>query len=178
MRKLTSREKKIAIACLGMIAVYVVFQLFIRPSKKRDQGLLNAITERRQILEKNTQTLNGTNLIEQKAKTYLETFGQKGSDEEETSVMISDIEAAAGKFKIQITNMQPQKALARDGFKVFGIQIVLNGSLLSITQFVHELQDQPYFFDVSEVQFEKTLGVDDTLHGRISFIKIRFKPTL
>jgi Tfp pilus assembly protein PilO len=176
MKQLSAREKKIALVCAAMIVVYAGYQIWKHPAQQRDRGLLKTIAERRQTLEKNGRMIKEAKAIEQKYQAYAAAFGQKGSEEQETSSLISDIETMAGKVNVKITNMQPQKPVAREGYKEIGIQIVISGSLLSIVQFVHELQDQPYFLDLSEVQLQNPLGPNGTVQGRLTFVKALVNP--
>ena len=171
--KLSNREKIIALICVVMIGIYVVFQGFIRPGNLRDQNLLKLIAKKHQTLEMDRRTLQESHLIREKYDNYLQTFAQNGSDEQEASALISDVEAVSGKYNIQITNMQPQKVLLQDQYKLMSIQIVFSSSLIKATQFIHELQDAPYFMDVSEIQLEKSLGVEGIVNGRLILTRIR-----
>jgi Tfp pilus assembly protein PilO len=176
IRTLSNREKKIAMVCVVMAAVYLGSQFFKQSLMQRDQQLLKKMTDEKQILDNNLKMIREAKAIEQKYKIYVETFTQKGSDEQEMSGMMSDIETAANKYNVQITNMQSSRAVAKENYKEMGIQIAVSAPLLSIVQFIHELQDRPYFYNIGQAQLEKSFGsADGTVIGRMTLTKALFK---
>lgn len=166
-RSLSAREKKILIVCLAMVAFYLIYSFGYQKIKEVMRGQESAFLRNEKSLRKYAHVLRSERAIEQKLAGYIKALKQNGSDEQEMTRVLSDIEAVADKVSIRIINMAPEKIKKSDFYNYFSVDVQLEGPLKKICEFLYALESKANYFHVDEMRIEKYSARADTLKCRL-----------
>ena len=156
-RFLNHREQKIFIICLVAVFAAFFYNNLIVPLQ-REANLLQG-----EIVIKKTQLAGNFKVIERAEKFdvqydgYLKRFGKSGTEEEVTSSFLSEIEKVTGKLELHVAELKPQRIEHDEFSDRFSIHLTMSSEFVDIVRFLHTLQQSPYFFDVEEVEFKKSV---------------------
>lgn len=166
-RSLTSREKKIFFLCLIVIGFYIVYSFGYQKIKEGITAQQEVFLENEKTLRRYAQIVRSEKTIEQKFAHYAKILEQKGSDEQEMTRVLSDIEETANKVDIRISNMEPGKIKKGDFYNYFSVDIQAEGPLKKICELLYVLEGKPNYFYVDEIRIEKYAARADTLKCRL-----------
>jgi len=173
MKKVSSREQKIFMACVLLGTIYLFVQLFIRPVHSREEELEQRIDKKLLEIEKAKKILQSEKIVGQKYQQYVQIFGAQGPDEQEVSSFISDIETNARQHQIGVQNLQSQRTVKKDKVVRFFMQLTVEGKLSDIIAFFYVLQNKPYYIFLEEVVLERMSTSQENIRGRILLSKMR-----
>ncbi len=174
--KLSKREATIFVVCITTFIAYVMVQFVIKPLIEKTGSLDQQITLSERKFKKNLKVIAKEGAVDQELKQYLSIYDQKFSDEQEVSTMIKEIESVAKRMDINISKMTPKRTMKKDFYKRFPVSLTLDGQWLSVLNFMHLLQDEPYYFDIDEIQIEQGRGQSKTRRGQLSLSRLRILP--
>jgi len=171
-RAFSSREKMIFVVCVVVVLIYggyrFGYQALQESTATRQQRVLQAEKELRQYKD----VVREQSLVSRKLLAYKEMFAQKGSDEQEMTKMLSEVEAAAQNINMKIINMEPERIKKGDFYNYFSINVQAQGSLKKIFEFLYALESQTYRFRIDEMRLEKySLRADEL---KCQFVVSRF----
>src|SRR3989338_10044320 len=125
-RNLSEREKNIAIVLVIVGFLALAYQLGYVPFKERSETVKTKILSARKKIQKNLRTVQKAKTYEEKYKSLLENFQQKGSDEQAMSATITEIESVAGQAQIRIADMKPQRERKAGAYNNFSVSLTLD----------------------------------------------------
>ena len=172
-RQLYRREKVMLVVCLIAVGVWGFVQSVVRPSRERQDTVDQKIVVSQRRLEKNQRIIKTAKDVDQQFAAIFKALGQTGSDDTERSAMLLTIQEIADQTSVNISNMQPQKALSKEFYKEFSVQLMVDGQWESVIQFLHHLQDQPNYFDIDEINLEKNSINNASMRGRLILSRVR-----
>lgn len=163
MRPLTKREQNILIICIVLVFSYVGYNGVYKPTSERIQYLDERALTLQQQLKKSQMTISRSDLVGRKYADIIKRFKQSRSNEQEMSAILSEIENAAKQLNLQIADLKPQRVKSDEDFNWFSISLTISSGLDNIVQFLYAVQNEPYFFNVEEIRFDKGAqrGVED-----------------
>lgn len=156
LRRLSSREKTMALVCLTAVAVYAVYYFVIKPMKEEIDKSEKQIAIAEKRLTKNLSVTRQMKTVDEEYEKYKAPLKQKASDEQEMASILSEIESAAGQLDIRVADMKPKKVKRISFYNQFSVSLTIDGQLETITHFLYILQNSPHFLGVDEIRFEKT----------------------
>lgn len=162
-RPLSAREKKIFVVCLLVIAFYIIYYLGYQWVKDEIRSQQGNIFQSQKDLKKYAYAIREEKVVEQRLKSYMVALKQKGSDEQEMTKVLSDIEAVAENTGIKIINMEPGKIKRINFYNYFPVDVQTEGSLKKICEFLYALESKANHFYVDEIRIEKYAARADTL---------------
>jgi Tfp pilus assembly protein PilO len=152
---ISAREKGL-IWMLGILtAGYLGFEGFYKPLNRRSTDLEKRIALTQKKLRKNLLKIQHGQRLEGNGQAIMEQFQQKGSDEQEMSTILSEIEAVADTLNLKISDQKPQKTHRVDFYNVFAVTLTVDGGLTDILHFIYTVQEKPHMFDIDEMQITK-----------------------
>ena len=163
MRRLSPREKAIAIFCGSVVVLYAGF-LLLRPLSEHEQAINSDILRDLKSLKNNFEVIQKGRTIEGEYKRYIERLMQNDSDAQEMSAIISEIELSANDISMHVSEIKPGKVRRTDFFNNFSVSLSINGELSEITHFLYLLQSDPYYFKIDEIVFEKKTPQDSIIN--------------
>lgn len=157
MRRLNPRELLIFFVSLSLLGGYLLNQFVIHPlrdntvNNNRDRSkVLREISRNRSLIQKSAdyQALH---------KSYLKVFGQQGSDQQEMTRAVVDIEKIAEGLGLKINTLSPRGVRDLEHFKVLTVSLDIESDLVPTLEFIHRLQQEPHFFEIAQMNFVKGL---------------------
>ena len=170
MKTLKSRERFMLIACVVLGLVFVGYQFLVKPFLEQAEVIDQKIELQENKLRKNLETIQQGQSVDAEFNNLLRILGERQGDEAE---LVSVIESAAGQSNINISNMQPQKAVGRDFYKTYAVNLVMDGSWKDMIKFLYLLENAPHFCQVQQITIEKNSMMADTVRGRLTIGKLR-----
>lgn len=155
MRTFSEREKGIFVICMIVILIYGGYRFGYQAVKESSATRQQRIAKAEKDLRQYKGVVRQENIVSRKLDAYRKMFAQKGSDEQEMTKMLSEVEAAAQTINMKIINMEPERIKKIDPFNYFSVNIQAQGSLKKIFEFLYSLESQAYRFRVDELRLEK-----------------------
>lgn len=162
-RPLSAREKMILVVCLLVVAFYIIYYFGYQWVKEEMRSQQGNILQGQKDLKKYAYAVREEKIVEQKLKNYMAVLKQSGSDEQEMTKVLSDIEAVAENAGIKIINMEPGKIKRINFYNYFPVDVQTEGSLKKICEFLYALESKANHFYVDEVRIEKYAARADNL---------------
>jgi len=173
IRRFTKREKRIAVLCLGLVFIYGGYNIVIRPLRKEMILLDQKIETQQRRLNKDLRILKKAEFLGVQYDALVKRFKQTKTNEQVMSSFVSEIEEAAAKLGLQISNLKPQKVKRSEFINRFSVSLTIDSEFVDIMNFLYMLQGQPYSFDVQEARFDKSSRRKSTaIKTRLVLIKI------
>lgn len=157
----SSREKMITVMLAGVVAAYAFVQGLYLPFQRKNETMAQKITVAQGKLRKNLGVIEQSKGIEQKYQYVLDTFRQKGSQEQVMSSILSEIEGVAGEVNMRIADMKPKRVRPVDLYNNFSVSLAVDAPLTEILRFVYLLQTPPHMFQIEELSLNNNAGRPD-----------------
>ena len=170
MKTLKPRERFIFIICVALIFVFACYQFLAKPFLEQAEMIDQKIDLQESKLKKNLETIEQGQSIDAEFNSLLQVLGEKPGDEAE---LVSAIESAATQTNVNISNMQPQKVVSKDSYKLFAVNLVMDGKWKDMMQFLYLLENAPHFCQVQQITIKKNSMMADTVRGRLTIGKLR-----
>jgi len=157
---LNHREQKIFMICLATVSVAVFYNNLIAPLQQEINSLQVEIGIEKKQLIGNLKVIKRAEKFDEQYSNYLKRFGRSGTEEEIASSILSEIETIAGKLKLHVAELMPERIEHDDFNDRFSVRLTMSSEFVDIVRFLHTLQQSPYFFDVEEVEFKRSARRD------------------
>lgn len=178
IRKLSKREQYIFAICVTLIVLYAgkktVWGAFNMKRQERRLEMMktaSTIREYHRIIEENGD-------IAVRYGVYAGELRQQHSDEEEMSVFLSAIDAKAGAFGLHVSDLKPRRTKNDHFYNEFSAGLSLTGEWIPLMQFLHTLQQSPYFLKIVELQIEKDTRPRGALRCRLALSRVLLTRTV
>lgn len=160
LSNLSSRERKIAIACLGVVFTSLLFNLILMPSIDGWVRLSKKIYEEERELLRLEKVLEIKDRVESAYKTYEKQILAKGSDEEEIADILREIESLSRPIGLRILNIKPLPIDDQGFYKKYTVQLETEGEMVRIGKFLYRLQTSPKLLEVQRIQLNARTGTE------------------
>ena len=168
----SEREKFLSIVTLCAAVAGVLYAGIYLPLHRLAVDVREQIDTSERQLQKTMRTIHKGKFSEKEYQSILEHFKQASSDEQEMSSMLSLIEAVARGINIRIVDMKPRRPKVNDLYNQFFINLEIDGELAAVTEFIHDLQNPPYFFHIDELRLNKVSPQMAGLKCQVTLSKI------
>ena len=170
--RLSSRERWGLYLGIMVIIGVVSYITVIEPIWTDWQALNEAIyTKERQLL-KNLKILAQKEQIAKLYNKYAKNIRMKGSVEEETAVILREIENIARSSKTYITDIKPHKVKDMEFYKEYYVELEVEGKIANLAKFIYELQGSKQILKVRHLRLNAKAGGGDVLKGYMIVTKI------
>lgn len=148
-------ENAILAACLTVASLYINHFWVEKPlqakvmEQRRNRGSLEEDKAGKETLLQNSAT------IERQWDFYMKYFRQKFNEEEQLSEFLSQIEKMAENAHLTMNDRTPQKVKKADLINIYSFDLVLEGDMKSLAEFLYHLQNEPYLFEIDQLRLEK-----------------------
>lgn len=173
MKTLNKRELFLLITTVSLATFFVVVQFIVKPFFNDSSDAEREIKSTQVRLLKARQTIAAKEKIDGRYDQLLEIFGKSQSESIEKTTMISRIQVAASESAVQISNMQPQRAVKRNSMLLYPVELQISGKWDAILKFLHALQKDPNYYLINELNIERSADSQGGVSGRIVMSKMR-----
>ncbi len=154
-RRLTSRELNILVMCIFMVVVYVGYHLVYKPLNNRLLSLEGRIEIARKKIREKMRILQREDAVKSEYRTFESLLKQKQSDSREMASILAEIEAVANQVGLRLADLKPRKVRSEGFFNQFSVSLSVEGEMPLINRFLYLLENEPYLYDIDDVQLEK-----------------------
>ena len=172
INRLSSREKWGLYLGIMVIIGVVSYITVIEPLWTDWQGLNRAIYTKERQLVKNLKILAQKEQIAELYNKYAENIRMKGSVEEETAVILREIENIARSSNTYITDIKPHKVKDMEFYKEYYVELEVEGKIANLAKFIYELQGSKQILKVRHLRLNAKAGGGDVLKGYMIVTKI------
>lgn len=171
-KHLSHREK--SMFYLAGVAIFgvIIYMTIIDPLWAYWKELNETISAKEVQVLKNIKILAQRDAIDTVYAKYSESIKMKGSEEEETAVILREIENIARSANVYITDIKPQKAKDMEFYKEYHVELEAEGNISSLTKFIYELQNSKQILKVKRLQLTPKAEAGDVLKGDMVVTKI------
>ncbi len=159
IERLTKREKTIFILCLTTVSIFVSYKIVFGPLMNKIKQVETDIEKQQDQLIKNIHLIKNAEGLTENSKVYIDRFKQTESNEQVMSSMISEIEESASQLKLPISEIKPKVVRKENYVNRFAVSLTMDSSWVDVLKLIHSLQQEPHFFDIEEIVFQKGSAV-------------------
>ena len=163
LMRLSARERWMlylaAIAILGIVA----YLLVLEPAWLNWKNLNKSIYDKERALLKNIKIMAQKDLIDEYYDKYAQSLKMKGSVEEETAVILSEIENIGRSSNVQIIDIKPHRVQDMEFYKEYFIELEAEGNITNLSKFIYELQNSKQILKVRHLRLNAKGTSGDTL---------------
>jgi Tfp pilus assembly protein PilO len=154
-RPITQREKIIFVFCLFIVSFYAIYHFIIKRFYEEEQiWQMKRLGLERQIAKK-VHVLKDEEILNDHYNRYVASLEQEGTENQQMSLILSEIESIAGQVDLKIGDMKPQKVRSQDFYNYFSVNIRVQGEMNLLARFLYMLQTTPHLFHIDELRLEK-----------------------
>lgn len=152
LKNLSKKEK------IGLGVVFVVFLLIIAeriviaPITNAFKSVDNKIIASFQQLNRYKESMKEEVVIKKEYLSYKDSFKNKGSDEENLSFMLNQIESIARQTDIILLDVKPQQSKKREFYKEYSVEVSLQAKIEGIIKFIYKLNADPAMLRVEKIK--------------------------
>ena len=171
---LSSRDKRIALVTICLVAFAVIFKLMIHPMVKHWSRLnKEVVSQRNQFLRLN-RMLEMKEGVEQAYQIYQGAILAKGSEEEEMAGFLREIETLSRPLPIEVTLVKTLQVTNAGFYKRYAIQLEVVGDTINICNLIYSLETSPSLLKVKRLQL--TAKGDNAIRASMQINKVLVSP--
>jgi Tfp pilus assembly protein PilO len=171
IKHLSPREKHMFYSAVAVIGAVLVYVLVLDPLIAKWTEINGSISKQETLLLKNLKILAQKEEIAKLYDQYAENIKMKGSPEEETAVILREIENVARSSNTYIADIKPQKVEDKEFYKEYYIELEAEGSIPNLAKFIYDLQSSKQILKVRYLRLNPK-GEGDVLKGYMVVTKI------
>jgi Tfp pilus assembly protein PilO len=158
---------------MGLIVASLAYNFILEPLGKRWTALNNEIRIMQLKLKKSTQTLKRRIEIMERYENISSYVGKtRGSDEEEITILLSELERLASTSSARITDIKPRPPKLHEYYKKYSIEVESEGDIATLTKFIYEIQNSPQLLSIEKVSINMKSGAGSYLKTYMLVTKI------
>ncbi len=166
----SSRERTVLFLAGMFLLAVLMDRVVYQPVVHRFDLLDSEVQTEENHLRKNLGYLAARERIIQEHKKYEGYFSRAGSDEEETSALLSEVESLAREADLLVANMKPQPVTTTEVGKRYAVEIEIKGDMGDIIRFIYGLHQSKYL--LSNPQFRLGKERASAIKGSLSVAKM------
>jgi hypothetical protein len=167
-----SAKEKIGLAIAAAI-VFVAFtdRLLINPMSSRMRQLNNQIQSEVMRLKLNQEYINQKDAVSAEYGKYSGYTKKSGSDEEEQTKMLGEIENLSRQAGVPISNMKQSAPQAMNSYKKYEVKLDAEGSMDAVVNFLYLVSASPQLLRAENVTLSKDKD-SDAVRASVTVTKI------
>lgn len=151
-RTWTRREKTLALAVLAALAGFIALRGIAMPLLSRWRLLADQESAlQARCLRARTQLLLKKK-VEREREAYAREISRQGSDQEEQSFLLQEVERLSRDMPIRIRGMRPLPPQEMGFYKRYAVTLELEGSVENVLRFLHTVESSPKLLKIERVQ--------------------------
>lgn len=152
MRKLNSKEKMLATS-IGVLLIFLAVKVFILGPINNKTSIHSQEIAQAKVTIRKYMALEHNRAEILKAQKQIEGYSSlKGSDEDKIAIVISRVEAAARKSKLQILDMNSSGSTkVKGGVTLYRVNLNAEGQLKSFLDFISEIEGANILLQVERI---------------------------
>lgn len=152
LQKLNKREKRLLFITIAIVSGVALYIYCIEPLWNYWNSLDSTINNLTKQLQRSYIILSRAKSIEAQYAVYESKLKVEGSDQEKTAQILRQIETTARNNRVHINDINPQEIQDEEFHKYYVIEVEAEADVLSLLQFVYDLQVAQQALKVTRIQ--------------------------
>ncbi len=140
LEKLSDREKKILTAVIVVTAAVICYSFLIEPLFTRWKNTENRTKTLKVKLKKSLMLIKDKQKVDAEYAEYEKKLRSKGSDEQDMTVILDELEKIASRCGVKIASMRPKPAKRKDYYRKFTVEIETQSDMNSLMKFIYDIK--------------------------------------
>jgi len=154
----SSREKRIAFVTVCIVAFALFYKLLAYPTFAKWSRLGKEVTVQRNQLFKLNRLLDMKEAVDNDFQVYRDAVLTSGSEEEDMAGFLRETENLSRPMPIEIIMVKTLPVANYGFYKRYGVQLEVEGDLISICNFLYSLETSPSLLKVKKIQLNAKGG--------------------
>ncbi len=151
--KLSKKEKAIFCAAAAVVSVMLLDRLIVSPVLSKMKSLDEEVREKESAIRKNVKMLAQKDRIQASRADYgAFVAGRLGSDEEEMTSFMKEMEDMAGKSSVYLVDIKPGAVKSQEQLKKYYITLNCEAQMEQIVDFMYGLENSSRLFTIERYQ--------------------------
>ncbi|MFH1867812.1 MAG: type 4a pilus biogenesis protein PilO [Candidatus Omnitrophota bacterium] len=174
--RLSAREKSILYASVVIIMMALAYNFAIEPLYKEWDSIDKETRLIRVKLQKAISAVKKKEEIDKEYNVYAAKLKPRGSDEQEVTFILNELETLARTSSLKIVNMRPKPSKDKDYYKRFTVDIETESDMRSLMMFIYKVRNSPQLLKIDKLQLNTKSGEDGlVIKASMVISKITFK---
>ncbi|MFC1807534.1 type 4a pilus biogenesis protein PilO [Candidatus Omnitrophota bacterium] len=143
LNRLSAREKNITFFLIAIVAISLVYSFFLEPLYKRFKRVNSEITLTKIKLQKYASIIKDKSVIDKEFEEYANKLRSIGTDEQEMTKILNELETIASSSGVNIVSMRPKPAKGKEYYKRFVVEIETESDMNSLMKFIYKTKNSP-----------------------------------
>lgn len=166
------KEKALLTIIVSLGILSLIYSVMINPILMKLKSLNKTILVNETKLDSNLKILKQKDIIQDEYERYSELLRQENSDEQEMTLLLSNIESAVRGVALRITAMKPKAIKKVDLYKRLSVDVEVEAELSEMTKFIYNLENEPYLLRIGRLRLgRKSRRRSSLLKGYLSVSK-------
>ena len=167
LQRLSAKKKNLLFIAVFFVSFAILHGVAFSPMLDQLKTLNNEILLKKRMIESSFNLLTQKMVIQEEVRRYAK-YKQGGSQEEEASSFLEEIEEIARKSEIQLVRLEPLDTKKNDFYTGYTIAVKVESSMEQLMTFVYNLQNSESLLKVKRFRIISRAG---TLHTDLTVSK-------
>ena len=173
IKNLSKREKRIAVVTLVVVVVTFAYGFIIEPISKRWFELEREITQKTQILEKDSRILSMRKKIASDYASYAAYAKSTKKEEEEMAQILTEIESISRRSSCHIVNVNPQGVKNIGPYKEALVDVTTESDISQFANFLYSVEaSKDMILKVKRFTLSSKSSQEGILRGSLLIAKV------
>ncbi len=151
LKQMSKREKKILVSVVLVTIIGLCYNFLIEPLFMRWRSTNSRIEIVKVKLKKSLSLIKDKQKVDAEYLKYEKKLKSKGSDEQDISLILDEIEKAASGSGLSITSMRPKPPRHKDYYSKFTVEIETESGMNALMQFIYRIKNSGQMLKIEKL---------------------------
>jgi len=151
LEKLSKREKRILVSVILITTAGLCYNFLIEPLFMRYRNVNSRIDLIKVKLKKSLSFIKDKQKVDAEYMKYEKKLKSRGSDEQDITLILDEIERTASRSGLNITSMRPKPPIHKDHYSRFAVEIETESDMNALMQFIYHIKKSPQMLKIEKL---------------------------
>jgi Tfp pilus assembly protein PilO len=151
LKKLSKREKGILVSVTAVTIIGLCYNFLVEPLFMRWRSTNSRIELIKVKLKKSLSLIKEKRKVDAEYSTYEKKLKSKGSNEQDITLILDEIEKIASRSGLKITSMRPNPPDQKDYYSRFAVKIDTESDMNSLMRFIYDIKNSPQILKIEKL---------------------------
>ena len=172
MYRMSKKERNLFLIAIIFVGCAILYRTTLLPAIGNSAALNRRIQLKRRMIKDSLGLLNQKDNIQKESRKYASYAKQKLSEEEETAVLLKEIEDIARKSSVQLIDLKPYSQGKIDFYIEYRIEIETESNMNQLVAFIYNLQNSESLLKVVKFRINSKADKHDILKAYLTITKV------
>ena len=151
LKRLSKREKRILVSVIVVTIIGLSYNFLIEPLFARWMKTNRKIEVIKIKLKKSLLLIKEKQKVDAEYSIYEQKLKSKGSNEQDITLILDEIEKVATGSGLRITSMRPKPPDHKDYYSRFTVEIETESDMNSLMKFIYDIKNSPQVLKIEKL---------------------------